>query len=71
MKEPVIYLWSHGRRPVRARSVTALVDRQAQLPAGWCSLCGAEVYRPGHRLCGRCRGKGGTERSIYVLWESL
>ena len=69
MKEPVIYLLSHGRRPVRAVPGIGLVDRQAEIPAGWCSLCGAEVYRPERSRCQRCRS--GTERSIYALCEPL
>ena len=71
MKEPVICLWSHGRRPVRAVPGIGLVDRQGGIPAGWCGMCGAEVYRPGRSRCDRCRKNGGTERSIYGLCESL
>ena len=69
MKNVVLYLQSHGRRPVRARPVLGLADGQAQVPAGWCGRCGAEVYRIGACLCGRCRQ--GTERSIYEVCESL
>ena len=70
MKNPVICLWSHGRRPVRAVPVIGLKDVQAEVPAGWCGVCGAEVYRPGRSRCARCR-KGGTGRSIYALCEPL
>lgn len=70
MKNSVICLWSHGRRPVRALPQPGLVDRQGSIPAGWCSCCGAEVYRPGHSRCERCR-RTGTERSIYELCKSL
>ena len=71
MKNPVIYLRSYRRRPVRAVPGLGLVDRQGEIPPGWCDVCGAEVYRPGCRCCERCRKNGGTERSIYGLCESL
>ena len=69
MKEPVICLWSHGRRPVRVAPAIGLIDRQGQIPANWCGKCGAEIYSVGHSRCQRCRQ--GTERSIYALCESL
>ena len=68
MKNTVFCLWSHGRRPVRALPRLGLVDLQAQVPAGWCGSCGAEVYRPGKEYCTRCCG---TERSNYESRESL
>ena len=70
MKNPVVYLWSHSRRPVRAMPEPGLVDRQGGIPAGWCEVCGMEVYRSGRGKCERCR-RGGTERSIYALYEPL
>lgn len=69
MKNAEFCLQSHGRRPVRLQPVLGLADPQAQVPAGWCNRCGAEVYRPGADRCGRCRQ--GTERSIYEVCESL
>ncbi len=71
MKNPVVCLWSHGRRPVRALPVIGLADRQGGIPAGWCGVCGAEVYRVGRSCCERCRNHSGTERSIYESCESL
>ena len=70
MKNTIICLWSHGRRPVQYPCPSGLVDRQDLPPAGWCSCCGAEIYRPDRSLCERCRLRG-TERSIYELCESL
>lgn len=60
MKNRVICLWSHGRRPVQLHPPLGLTDLQAQIPAGWCGRCGGEVYRPGKPYCTRCCG---TERS--------
>lgn len=31
-----------------------MTDFQGLPPYSWCERCGAEVYRPGHRLCARC-----------------
>lgn len=70
MKDPVICLWSHGRRPVRAQPMPGRQDRWGGLPVDWCSGCGSEVYRAGMRYCGRCRS-GGTERRMYEMCESL
>lgn len=70
MKEQVICLWSHGRRPVRATPEIGMVDVQGSIPAGWCNVCGAEVYRSDRRRCGRCR-RSGAGRSIYALCEPL
>lgn len=69
MKHLEICLQSHGRRPVCPGRLPGLADVQAQVPAGWCVRCGAEVYRLGESRCGRCRQ--GTERSIYEVCESL
>ena len=60
----VIYTMSHRRRPVFLGTYPVLTDRQAAIPAGWCSRCGAEVYRPGRVLCDRCRKEQNHER-IY------
>ena len=53
-----IYLLPGGRKPVQARPPLGLHDPQAQVPAGWCGLCGAEVYRTGAARCDRCRALG-------------
>lgn len=69
MRATEFCLKSHGRYPVRCRPALGLEDPQDRPPAGWCSRCGAEVYRLGADRCGRCRQ--GTERSIYEVYESL
>lgn len=58
MENRRICLLPGGRRPVQAWPAAGLVDAQAQPPAGWCCVCGAEVYRYGGGRCGRCRRLG-------------
>lgn len=53
MCEAVMYLKSHGRRPVW-RGYLPQQDRQGAIPAGWCHGCGKEVFSPGESLCERC-----------------
>lgn len=32
-----------------------LYDPQMRSPAGWCPVCGREIYAYGENLCTRCR----------------
>lgn len=32
-----------------------LYDPQQQRPAGWCPVCGREIYAEGENLCTRCK----------------
>lgn len=36
-----------------------LSDPQQAAPAGWCPVCGAEIWEDGQELCGRCRRRDG------------
>ena len=53
-----IFLLPGGRKPVQLRRPMGLADVQDQPPAGWCGLCGAEVYRGQVTRCDRCRTLG-------------
>lgn len=71
----VLYLKSHGRRPVWV-SLWPQPDRQGAIPWGWCEECGKEVFTPGQLLCGSCleldgRGSGsaGKEAADRELFE--
>lgn len=33
------------------------MDPQQFPPAGWCPICGAEIYAEGENLCEKCREK--------------
>lgn len=43
-----------GRRPVALRQPIGMYDVQGAVPAGWCSRCGKEVYKPRQPLCYQC-----------------
>lgn len=58
MERRRIYLLPGGRKPVQVRPRLGLCDPQAQVPAGWCCVCGAEVYGAHADLCSRCRALG-------------
>ena len=58
MENRRIYLLPGGRKPVQVRPRLGLCDPQAQVPADWCSVCGAEVYRANTARCSRCRALG-------------
>ena len=49
-----VYLKGHKRKPVRFCAPLAYRDLQADLPRGWCSQCGGEVFRSGQDLCVHC-----------------
>lgn len=34
-----------------------MMDPQQMPPAGWCPVCGAEIYAEGENLCTRCKKK--------------
>ena len=69
----VLYLRSHGRRPVWLGTRWGMRDMQAEVPEGWCSRCGREVYTREQLLCGRCIAKKGEEsneedgKSVFEL----
>ena len=58
MERRRIYLLPGGRKPVQARPRLGLCDVQAQAPADWCAVCGAEVYGANATRCSRCRALG-------------
>lgn len=31
------------------------IDLQQEPPAGWCPVCGREIYADGENLCRRCK----------------
>lgn len=58
MWERVIYLRGKGRKPIRLTPYKAGVDLQNQVPFGWCSICGREVYDGKKYICEECeRGR--------------
>lgn len=34
-----------------------MMDPQQERPAGWCPVCGCEIWAEGENLCARCRNK--------------
>ena len=38
-----------------------LYDQQQQRPAGWCPVCGREIYADGENLCEKCKEMEGSE----------
>lgn len=61
MWRDIIYLRPGGRRPVRTGGYAAGVDMQGEIPAGWCDLCGREVYDRRKFLCEECERWGEYE----------
>lgn len=54
-----VYCKSRKRRPISFRRTPFFHDRQGELPIGWCSRCGSEIFVWGQEQCSRCRdGKG-------------
>lgn len=45
------------KRPIQRRPVIYLRDIQQDMPAGWCTACGQELYVPDLELCRRCERK--------------
>lgn len=56
--------------------VDGLLDPQQRPPAGWCPLCGSEIWAEGKNLCTRCERNSGVEplakefRRTYVITAS-
>ena len=50
----VVYLRPGGRRPIWLGVRPAMRDIQADIPAGWCEVCGKEVFSVGQQLCQVC-----------------
>ena len=55
----IIYCKSHKRRPVSRGSFPLFRDTQAAIPAGWCGVCGGEIFEENMELCIRCRNLKG------------
>ena len=53
-----VYLEKNRRRPVRFAPYKAREDLQAAIPAGWCNLCGKEVYGYEKMVCSECERWG-------------
>lgn len=51
----IIYCKSHRRRPIRFGYFPPVRDVQGDIPAGWCSACGSEVFQQGEDRCMWCR----------------
>ena len=50
----VIYLRNAKRRPVRSWPYDPEADLQGEIPYGWCSVCGMEVYGQEREVCALC-----------------
>lgn len=57
-----VYCKDHRRRPIRFGRTPFFMDRQADIPVGWCCLCGSEVFEYGQDRCCRCRDAKGEKR---------
>ena len=51
----IVYLKDHNRMPVRFGIQLPFRDLQAELPRGWCTCCGSEVFQEGQERCIHCR----------------
>ena len=51
----IIYRKDHRRRPIHLGKRQFIRDIQADIPAGWCTLCGCEVFRQGEDRCIWCQ----------------
>lgn len=51
----IIYCNTHRRRPIQLGFSYLFRDTQGDIPSGWCSVCGSEVFQRGEDLCGRCQ----------------
>lgn len=54
-----VYLKDHKRKPLRFGVGLPFRDTQADLPYGWCSCCGSEVFQIGQERCIHCRNAKG------------
>ena len=50
----ILYLQSHGRRPIRLHPLMPWEDAQAAVPVGWCGCCGGEIYEGNGKFCLEC-----------------
>lgn len=55
----IIYCKNHRRRPIRLGYTPVFRDVQGDIPAGWCSNCGCEVFEQGEDRCKQCRNVKG------------
>jgi len=51
----MIQYLKHGRKPVWVGLYQQSGDPQAAVPAAWCPVCGAEIFRAGEAACENCR----------------
>lgn len=58
----IIYCKSHKRRPIHIGTLPCLRDVQADIPVGWCQVCGCEVFEENQDRCIRCRTRKGDNR---------
>ena len=57
-----VYCKNHKRKPIRYGHISLFRDRQADIPIGWCCLCGSEVFEIHNDLCVRCCNLKGENR---------
>lgn len=50
----IVYTKNAGRRPVWLGCRPVPRDVQGDIPVGWCSCCGKEVYVSGKLQCRQC-----------------
>ena len=55
----VIYCKEQKRRPIRLGSLPSMRDIQADIPPGWCEVCGCEVFEAGRYRCPWCSDRKG------------
>ena len=51
----IIYRKDHHRSPIHLGKRQFFRDIQADIPVGWCTLCGSEVFQRGEDRCIWCR----------------
>lgn len=65
----ILYLQSHRRRPIRLSPLLPHQDAQGAVPAGWCGVCGGEIYEEKEKLCYECKKERMYESELRI--ESL
>ena len=63
----LLYLKSHGRRPVWLGPPGEMFDLGDRIPLGWCERCGCELYAEGKVYCAECAQAVRKERNEDVL----
>lgn len=58
----LIYCKDHKRRPIRFGASLPFRDIQGQIPAGWCSDCGCEIFEGMQERCRQCSEAKGENR---------